>query len=159
MKYEVYAEIEVTDEFNVFDFVSIGKNGNILKRVAFARTEWEAIYNLAFGDVDENNEIDDYAVTDNGDRNKVLATVAAIVEAYTKRFPDRWIIFRGSTEERTRLYRMAIGVHLDELSAVYEIWAYKDERIIPFSKNLIINAFLIRRKSFINLEYETSHKA
>ncbi|HVU83226.1 MAG TPA: hypothetical protein VHC50_00205 [Puia sp.] len=83
---------------------------------------------------------------DNGDRNKVLATVAAIVEAYTKRFPDRWIFFKGSTEERTRLYRMAIGFHLDELSSLYEIWAYKDEQLVSFSKNLKPNAFLIKRK-------------
>jgi hypothetical protein len=146
MKYEVYTEIEVTDDFNVFDFISTGKNGDILKRVAFSKTEEEDVYNLALGDVDEDNEIDDYIVTDNGDRNKVLATVAAIVEAYTKRFPERWIIFRGSTEERTRLYRMAVGLHLDELSVLYEIWAYRDEEMIPFAKNLKINAFLIKRK-------------
>jgi len=146
MKYEVYSEIEISDDFNVFDFISTGKNGDILKRVAFSKTEEENVYNLALGDVDEDNDIDDNAVTDNGDRNKVLATVAAIVEAYTKRFPDRWIIFRGSTEERTRLYRMAVGLHLDELSSLYEIWAYKDEQLIRFSKNLTINAFLIKRK-------------
>jgi hypothetical protein len=146
MKYDVYTDIEVTDDFNVFDFISTGKNGDILKRVAFTRTEQDGVYNLALGDVDEDNEINDYAVTDNGDRNKVLATVAFIVEAYTKKFPDRWIIFRGSTEERTRLYRMAVGLHLDELSSLYEIWAYKDERLVPFTKNLKIKAFLIRRK-------------
>lgn len=146
MKYEVYTEIEVTDDFNVFDFISIGKHGEILKRVAFSKTDEEGIYNLALGDVDEDNEIDDYAVTDNGDRNKVLATVAAIVEAYTSRFPDRWIIFRGSTEERTRLYRIAVGLHLVELSGLYEILAYANEELVPFDKNLKINAFLIRRK-------------
>ena len=146
MKYEVYTEIEVTDDFAVFDFVSAGKNGDILKRVAFTRTEQNKVYNLALGDVDEDNEINDYAVTDNGDRNKVLATVAAIVEAYTKRFPDRWIIFQGSTAERTRLYRIAIGLHLDELSQLYDIMGYVADEIVPFVKNMKINAFLIRRK-------------
>ena len=121
MKYEVYRDIEVTDDFNLFEFFSAGKNGEILKRVTFSRTEDHRIYNLAFGDVDEANEINDYVVTDNGDRNKVLATVAFIVEAYTKRFPDRWIIFRGSTQERLCLYRMAVGLHLEELSVLYEI--------------------------------------
>ena len=108
--------------------------------------EQEKVYNLALGDVDEDNEINDYAVTDNGDRNKVLATVATIVEAFTKRFPDRWIIFRGSTAERTRLYRIAVGLHLNELSVIYEIWGYIDEEVVPFVKNMKINAFLIRRK-------------
>jgi hypothetical protein len=105
------------------------------------------VYNLAFGDVDDDDEIDDYAVTDNGDRYKVLATVAVLVEAYTKRFPDHWILFRGSTEERTRLYRMAIGLHWGELSTQYEIWAYKDEQLISFAKNLKVSAFLIKRKT------------
>ena len=146
MKYEVYTEIEVTDDFNVFDFISTGKNGDILKRAAFTQTDQDGVYNLALGDVDEENEIDDYAITDNGDRNKVLATVASIVEAYTKRFPDRWIIFRGSTQERTRLYRMAVGLHFDELSTKYEIWAYVNDEILPFSKDMKINAFFIKRK-------------
>ena len=146
MKYEVYSEIEVTDDFDIFDFVSTGKNGHILKRVAFTRTEQDNVYNLALGDVDEDNEINNYAITDNGDRNKVLATVAFIVEAYTKRFPDRWIIFRGSTAERTRLYRMAVSLHFDELSGLYEIRAYVAGETVPFAKNMKINAFLIKRK-------------
>jgi hypothetical protein len=146
MKYEVYKEIEVTDDFSIFDFVSTGKNGDILKRVAFTKTEQGNVYNLALGDVDEDNEINDYAVTDNGDRNKVIATVASIVEAYTKRFPDRWIFFRGSTVERTRLYRIAVGLHLDELSGLYEVKAYVDDELVTFVKDMKISAFLIKRK-------------
>jgi len=146
MKYEVYKDIGVTDDFSLFEFFSKGKNGAILKRVTFTRTEDGRIYNLAFGDVDETDDLDDYVVTDNGDRNKVLATVAFIVEAYTRRFPDRWIIFRGSTQERLRLYRMAVGLHLEELSVLYEIWALGDAGIVEFCKNMKINAFLIRRK-------------
>ena len=146
MKYEVYTEIEVTDDFAIFDFISTGRNGDISKRVAFTKTEQDKVYNLALGDVDEDNEINDYSVTDNGDRNKVLATVASIVEAYTKRFPDRWIIFRGSTAERTRLYRIAVGLHLEELSGLYEIKGYVDGNIIPFAKDMKVNAFLIKRK-------------
>lgn len=148
MNYEVYTEIQVTDDFHVFDFISRGNHGDILKRVAFTKTEKDQVYNLAFGDVDDNNEINDYAVTNNGDRNKVLATVASIVGAYTKRFPDRWILFKGSTADRTRLYRMAVGLHLEELLVLYEIWGYVSEDPVPFHKNLKINAFLIRRKKF-----------
>src|SRR5580698_8798047 len=101
MKYEVYAGIKVADDFTIFDFISTGRNGAIKKRIAFTETEWESIYNLAFGDVDDAGEINDFSVSNNGDRNKVLATVAFIVDAYTTKHPDRWIIFRGSTAERT----------------------------------------------------------
>ena len=33
MKYEVYSEVEISDDFSVFDFISTGKNGDILKRI------------------------------------------------------------------------------------------------------------------------------
>ena len=105
MKYEVYTKIEVTDDFNIFDFISTGKHGNILKR-----------------------------------------TVASIVDAYTKRFPDRWIIFKGSTAERTRLYRIAIGLNYKELSVRYEIWGNLNEEIVLFGKDVVIDGFVIRRK-------------
>ena len=146
MKYEVYGNIEVTDDFDVFEFVSKGKRGTIRKRVAFTETEQSNIYNLAFGDIDEADEINDQAVSDNGDRNKVLATVVSIVEIFTKRYPDRWIIFKGSTPHRTRLYRMAVSLHLEELSIKFDIYAYVDEKLAPFVKNLEINRFLIKRK-------------
>jgi hypothetical protein len=141
MKFDVYAGIKVTDDFSVFDFVSIGRNGAIQKRIAFTETEWDNIYNLAFGDVDNDGEINDFSISNNGDRNKILATVAFILDAYTTKHPDRWIIFRGSTADRTRLYRMAVGLNLEELSTRFEIYAFVDEKVIPFAKNLEINAF------------------
>jgi len=42
---------------------------------------------------------------------------------------------------------MAIGLHWGELSTQYEIWAYKDEQLISFAKNLKVSAFLIKRKT------------
>jgi hypothetical protein len=128
MKYEVYSKLNYTDDFSVIDFISIGKNGPIPKRIAFSRTELENVYNLAFGDIDENGEIDDYKISDNGDRNKILATVVNVIDDYTIKYPDRWIIFRGSTCERTRLYRMAVGINLEELSRTFEIYAFAQEK-------------------------------
>ena len=78
---------------------------------------------LAFGDVDGNDDIDDHRVSDNGDRNKILATVVYVIDLYTIKYPGRWIFFKGSTKERTRLYRMAISINLEELSEKFEIYA------------------------------------
>jgi len=49
-------------------------------------------------------------------------------------------------KERTRLYRMAIGLNFEELSAKFDIYVYGQNGIVPFSKNMEINAFLIKRK-------------
>ena len=149
MKYEYYAAIRTADDLSSFDFISTGKNGSFVKRIVFMRTEIDRVYNLAFGDVMENGEIDHYSITDNGDRNKILATVFDVVNTYTVRYPERFIYFRGSTSERTRLYRIAIGLNLEELSRVFDIFVEieGDDRFIPFRKNMELEAFLIKRKS------------
>ena len=149
MKYDVYTGIIASKDYSVFDFTSEGKNGLIRKRIQFTPTEMTDVYNLSFGDIDENCEIDDFGVSNNGDRNKILATIAEVVKSYTHKFPAHWIFFNGSTDERNRLYRMAVGLNLDELSVVFNIYAIEDGEIVPFMKNREISAFLIRRKNVI----------
>lgn len=146
MKYEVYTSLKSTDDYSVIDFISEGKKGSILKRIVFTGTELADVYNLAFGDIDKNGEIDDYSISDNGDRNKILATVVDVTKTYTEKYPNRLILFKGSTSERTRLYRMAISLNLTELSEQFEIYAFVNEEITPFTKGLPVTAFLIKRK-------------
>lgn len=147
MNYEMYSDYKYTDDYSVFDFVSNGKNGPIPKRVTFTSIELDNVYNLAFGDVDENGEIDDYIKSDNGDRNKILATIFKVVDLYTKKYPERWIAFSGSTKERTRLYRIAVGLNLEELCQNFEIYVYKEEEgLKPFCKNMEVSVFVIKRK-------------
>ena len=146
MKYEVYKEIKITDDYSIFDFTSVGKKGYIPKRIEFTATEIPGFFNLAFGDVDENGEIDDYSISDNGDRNKVLATVAYAVEIYLNKYPEKWVYFKGSTQERTRLYRMAVGLNLEELSLSFLILAEHEDGFSPFQKNRDVFGLLIKKK-------------
>ncbi len=146
MKHEIYKERNSTDDFNVVDFLSKGQSRTIPKRITFIKTELENIYNLAFGDIEENGEINDSVISDNGDRDKILATIAVVIDDYTFRYPERWILFRGSTNERTRLYRMAISANLEELSMKFDIYSFEGGELIRFTKNMNINTFLIKRK-------------
>jgi len=148
MKYEIYTDLRIAHDLRVFEFVSIGKYGAVPKRIAFIPTVLPEVFNLAFGDINEDGEIDDYSISNNGDRNKILATLAKVIELYTDKYPERWIYFRGSTKERTRLYRMAIGINLEELSEKFEIYVEVDSKneFLPFQKNMQIIAFLIKRK-------------
>lgn len=146
MKYELYSDLKFTEDFSVIEFLSFGKNGPIPKRITLEPTELENVYNLTLGNIDENGELDDRKVSDNGDRNKILATIFYIADIYTRKYPERWIVFRGNTKERTRLYRMAIGINLGELSEKFEIYAFAQNELIPFVKNMEINTFLIKRK-------------
>ena len=59
MKYEIYSNLETNDDYSIFEFISTGAKGNIRKRITFTLTEWQNVYNLAFGDIVENDNIDD----------------------------------------------------------------------------------------------------
>jgi hypothetical protein len=147
-KYATYKEIEVDHDYTTFDFISEGCNGKIPKRVEFMPTPFPNVYNLSFGDTKHNGELDDKAISNNGDRNKILATILYIVDTYTRKYPEHWVFFSGSTENRTRLYRMAVSLHLEELSEMFEILVdlNGDWTFVRFQKGLNIKAFLIKRK-------------
>jgi hypothetical protein len=55
--------------------------------------------------------------------------------------------FKGSTLEQTRLYSMAIGLNLNELSAKFDIYAEQSEGFLPFAKNIEVRGLLIRKKN------------
>ncbi|HMH20329.1 MAG TPA: hypothetical protein VK563_01065 [Puia sp.] len=149
MKYDSYPSAAVADDLSVFEFVSKGRRGDIRKRIVFAPTSFRGLYSLSFGIITKENKLDYYSVTDNGDRNKILATVFKAVALYTKQYPARWIYFIGSTKERIRLYRRVISINLEELQLHFDIYAEleEEEKIVPFRKNMEINAFLIKRKT------------
>jgi hypothetical protein len=50
MKFEVYKGIKITDDYSIFEFLSIGPNGNIPKRIEFMPSEIPGFFNLAFGE-------------------------------------------------------------------------------------------------------------
>ena len=79
-----------------------------------------------------------------------MATLADVIDQYTHKYPERLIYFRGSTKERTRLYRMAVGLNLEELSEKFEIYVEVNNAMefVSFCKNMEINAFLIKEKLF-----------
>jgi hypothetical protein len=120
------------------------------KKILFEPTEYPGTYNLEFGDITTDGDVDVYKRSNNGDRGRILATIAKAVKRYTEGYPDRWVHFTGSTDERTRLYRIAIGLHLDELSVSFDICTKKNGELIPFQKDMNADDFFVRRKD-INL--------
>jgi hypothetical protein len=105
-----------------FTFLSNGPKGEIKIVVQFNATENPTIYNLAFGNLLSNGDVDDTIKNDNKDRNKVLATVAAAAYEFTSKYPEKLIFFTGSPPERTRLYRMALTNNFDLLNLDFEIF-------------------------------------
>lgn len=75
-----------------YEFVSEGNRNSIHKMVQYQPTSLKKIYNLAFGDNDiATGEVSDMVITNNGDRDKVLTTVATTVYAFTEQYPNAWV--------------------------------------------------------------------
>jgi len=146
MQHEVYKDLYIKEGYSVFEFLSVGRRGVIAKRIIFAPTDYPYIYNMTFGDIDINNEINDLSISDNGDRNKILATLAYAIEEYLEKYPDRIIFFTGSTYGRTRLYRMAISINIKYLSSKFVIYCQTENGILNFEENTQVTGFLISKK-------------
>lgn len=140
-------ELKAEKSLMVFEFISEGTKGEIPKLIKYSETNLKDMYNLAFGDKNsETGEIDDKVVSNNGDSEKVLATVVATVYAFSDKYPDSWIFATGSTKARTRLYRMGITRYIDEIKNDFEIYGLKENEWEVFQKEVEYDAFLVRRK-------------
>lgn len=147
MKLDKY-ELRSGEELEVFEFVSIGAQGKIVKLVQYTPTNYKDLFNLGFGDKNvRTGEIDDNVISNNGDSEKVLATVVATLYAFTDKYPNTMVYATGSTESRTRLYRMGITKFLNEAENDFEIFGELDEVWDEFKKDIDYKGFLVRRKS------------
>ena len=135
-------------KFTIYEFVSEGPKGRIRKMVEYTETATENVYNLGFGDYDEiANAINDISVTNNGDSLKVLATVASTVYAFLEKHPNAYILATGSTNVRTRLYRMGITNNLAEINEDFIVYGLTDKGIWDdFVVGEDYEAFLITKK-------------
>jgi hypothetical protein len=132
-----------------YEFCSEGPKGKIKKVVRFSLRNANGIsyFNLGFGDLDvTESHMDDMAVSNNHDKDKVLGTVALIVLDFTARFRDIAIYAQGSTPARTRLYQMGIAANWDKIDPILTIHGYINNEWQLFQKNVKYEAFLALRK-------------
>ncbi len=145
MKHSTYP-VRADDQQHLYDFFSEGPQGSIKKTVIYSQI-MENFFNVAFGDWNEDlKNLDDSTRTNNGDRDKVLASVASTALHFTDKFPRSSIFTEGSTPARTRLYQMGIADNLEEISENFVIQGYREQQWEPFSRGRNYEAFLIKRK-------------
>lgn len=140
-------ELKSEKRLLIFEFVSEGKKGEIHKLIKFSETSLKGFYNLAFGDKDQSTgEIDDLIVTDNGDSERVLATVVSAIYAFTDKYPNTWIYATGSSTSRTRLYRMGITKYFNDVKKDFFVYGLRNGEWESFEKEIDYTAFVVRRK-------------
>jgi hypothetical protein len=142
-KYHLKAE----SKFTRFEFISEGDKGAIRKLIEFQVTSEPGFYNLAFGDKDPlTGDINDLAVTNNGDTEKVLATVIAALYVFFDNYPTAYVYATGSTKARTRLYRMGVNKFYKEMQYDFYLYGQIGDDYPEFELGKEYDGFLAQRK-------------
>jgi len=93
MCYRLYSVFDSLGNLNGFGLSVMGVKGKIDKVIGFVPIEAESTYSLSLGDkIPLSDRIDDFTVSDNGDRDKVMFTVLDAIDRYTARY-IRTVIF------------------------------------------------------------------
>ncbi|TLV00868.1 DUF6934 family protein [Dyadobacter luticola] len=143
---EPFYEFTILDEAHRFDFVSVGKE-NIPKRIVYFTTRDPFVVTLTLGNPLENGDLDVHSIDDNGDRNKILATVMQSIRIFLNFNPQTVVAFYGSSPSRTRLYKMVISRELNQLSDRYVIHGGNQDGVEIFSPKGEYDFFMISRKN------------
>ena len=145
MKAEKYP-LKAGRNLTTFEFISEGPKGVIKKLIEFQETNKPNLYNLAFGDKVGETDIDDLAVSNNGDSEKVLATVVAALYAFFDKYPTAFVYTTGSTKARTRLYRMGITKYYDEMLEDFYLYGQIGDEFLTFEVDKNYDGFLAQQK-------------
>ncbi len=118
--------ITASSDLETYHFTSTSTERTIEKRIEFQNLNYEfegrQLYNLAFGDINENGEINDEAQSNNGDIIKIMSTIFSAIYEFTARYPERCVYFTGSDEQRTNFYQQIIRRKHEELIAHFSIY-------------------------------------
>ena len=140
---EVY-QLETDDTESIYYFESVSSEKTIRKVIQFALISYSTplasgarpLYNIGFGDVDEKTgQIDDKVESRNGDKDKVLATVALSAVEFLRTHPTAAIYATGSTPTRTRQYQMGLNRFYDAMIGDYVLYGRKDGVWELFERN------------------------
>ncbi len=146
-KYEYLAD----EDYKSFMFLSQGPRGLIKKVVNYTPLatlpDGQPVMNLGFGDWDEAGSGVDYAATsNNSDRDKILATVASTLLAFTEVLGKLLVYAKGSTPAKTRLYQMGINAHFSAIEPLFEVYGQLNRKWVKFERGVNYEAFLAIRK-------------
>lgn len=145
MEFERY-HIENNVNSVYFEFISKGNHGSIVKLVKYDLIyDDPLVFNLGFGDKNDKGEIDFSAISNNGDTEKVLSTVAYTLVDFFDVYPTAIVYFVGLTKNRTRLYQMGISKFISLIPKEFSIYGELDGVAQRFKKGVNYNAFIIRK--------------
>lgn len=133
-------------EHDTYIFWSHGPKGSVKKVVVYTLIS-NGAFNLGFGDWDETNKcLLDHVKTNNGDTQKVLATVAATALDFIAHHPKAGIFIQGTSASKTRLYQMGINANAMLIKQYFETFGYEQNGWQPFVAGRNYIAFYLKSK-------------
>ena len=76
----------------------------------------------------------------------MLANVASTVYAFIDKHPNAYILATGSTNVRTRLYRMGITRFYETVSEDFYLYGQVGDDFVAFEERTEYDGFLVQRK-------------
>lgn len=133
------------DDATQFVFFSEGRKGRIMKAVIISPYDGNR-WNLAFGDVQPDGEINDSAFSNNQDVAKVIGSVAQAAIIFSENHPGCKLVIFPVDEKRRRLYNLVFRRRLAEIRPFFEIWGKRGPSWEAYNPELEYDAFEILRK-------------
>ena len=138
-----------------YEFISIGPQGQVKKRIEFTPLRKRGYYNVAFGDVMKDGKVNDTVYSNNQDIVKIMSTVMDTMKDFLKENPTAKLLFTGSTDDRTEFYKRVLSRHYRSLSAEYTITALAEDgkgspeeiEFDPDEEDKTYLAFLVKNKT------------
>lgn len=131
----------------LFEFQSVSDLRVIEKVIVYSPFEEDSsIYNLALGDILRNGEVSDLTVSNNSDLEKVISTVVQTLFRFFEKYSESSVYFKGSTPQRTRLYRIIISKEIEEAKKIFNIFGIIDTKIEKFELNRPYDSFVLTLK-------------
>lgn len=99
-----------------YEFDSISESKTLKKAVGYYLFSENNIEyaELSFGDIKSNGNIDLKTISDNKDMPTILSTVILTLYKFFELYPQKTVVFTGSSASRNRLYRAIIGKLFEE---------------------------------------------
>lgn len=119
--------IESSSDRLLYEFESNSDYKIIKKAVVYLPIKQDPnLYELIFGDLQDDGTIDVQTVSNNQDIVLILNTVIKTLYHFFELYPSKTVIFTGSSASRNRLYRAVISKLINEKFDIFGI-TFDDE--------------------------------
>lgn len=141
-----FYDFQIGAQARSFSFISEGPR-TVAKQVIYAETTLPDFFNLALADIETDGSPNFYSVRNNGDLERIMATVAQTLLVFFRSHPRAKVAFTGSTPARTRLYQIILAREMEAVAADFVLSGVKENTLEDFRPNRDYDGFVITLRS------------